>query len=122
MSIRHSRRIIEEIIKANPIVNLVSGLFPMEAICTKDPYSKYRVKGNCPFHKDDKKQFHVFDGPRGTGYICHGCGRSGDVVTFTMEYEGLTFTEALQALADRGNVGTNPLDAMAYEDLYKTSN
>ena len=122
MSIRFSRRIIEEIIKTNPIVEFVCKLYPMRQIRNVKQHQKNRYKGNCPFHKDDKERFHVFDGVSGAGYICYECGRSGDIVTFVMEHEGLTFTEALQVLADRGSVSMKPLDAMADEDLFKTEN
>jgi len=34
-------------------------------------------------------------------YKCFGCGASGDIINFLMNYEGLTFPEALEQLADR---------------------
>ena len=39
------------------------------------------------------------------GYFkCFGCGKSGDAFAFIMELNGLTFGEALRALAKRANI------------------
>ncbi len=37
-------------------------------------------------------------------YYCFGCGVSGNVITFVMEYENYSFVEALKYLADRAGV------------------
>lgn len=37
-------------------------------------------------------------------YYCFGCGAGGNVFTFLMEYENLTFVEAVQMLADRAGL------------------
>lgn len=37
-------------------------------------------------------------------YHCFGCGEGGDVFSFTMKYEGLSFSEAVKFLADRAGV------------------
>jgi DNA primase (bacterial type) len=53
--------------------------------------------GLCPFHKERTPSFEVND-TKGQ-YYCHGCGKSGDAITFLMEGEGMTFREAYEALA-----------------------
>jgi DNA primase len=58
--------------------------------------------GLCPFHTEKTPSFgvhavHQF-------YKCFGCGAGGDVIKFVMEIEGLTFYEALKALADRHGI------------------
>jgi DNA primase, catalytic core len=61
-----------------------------------------RFKALCPFHQEKTPSFH-FDSAKGF-YKCFGCGKSGDIFTFVQETEGLTFTEAVETLAQRFNV------------------
>ncbi|MDD3179231.1 MAG: DNA primase [Opitutaceae bacterium] len=58
-----------------------------------------RFKGLCPFHQEKTPSFHV--SPEKGFYKCFGCGKAGDIFTFVMETEGLPFTEAAEALAQR---------------------
>ena len=37
-------------------------------------------------------------------YYCFGCGAGGNVFTFLMEYENLTFVEALERLAEQAGM------------------
>lgn len=67
-----------------------------------------RFKALCPFHQERTPSFH-FDSDKGF-YKCFGCGKSGDIFTFVQETEGLNFTEAVEALAQRFNV------ALEYEE------
>lgn len=55
--------------------------------------------GLCPFHTEDTPSFSV-SAERGM-YYCFGCGAGGNVFTFLMRKEGLSFVEALRRLADR---------------------
>jgi len=61
-----------------------------------------RFKGLCPFHSEKTPSFNV-NTDKGY-YKCFGCGKAGDILTFVMETEGLQFTEAAEALAQRFNV------------------
>lgn len=58
--------------------------------------------GLCPFHDERTPSFGV--NPLDKVYHCFGCQASGDLFTFVMEAEGLDFTGALEALADRFGV------------------
>jgi DNA primase len=58
--------------------------------------------GRCPFHDERTPSFGV--NPVEKVYHCFGCQASGDVFRFVMETEGLDFSGALQALADRFGV------------------
>jgi DNA primase len=58
--------------------------------------------GLCPFHEERTPSFGV--NPDEKVYHCFGCQASGDAFTFVMETEGLDFTGALEALADRFGV------------------
>lgn len=55
--------------------------------------------GLCPFHNEKTPSFHVT--PRLGIYKCFGCGESGDVFSFVMQMEGVSFPESLRSLADR---------------------
>jgi DNA primase len=58
-----------------------------------------RFKGLCPFHNEKSPSFHV--NPNMGVYKCFGCGKSGDIITFVRETEGLNFNEAIEALGQR---------------------
>jgi DNA primase len=55
-------------------------------------------KGLCPFHNEKSPSFNV-NGDKGFFY-CFGCQKKGDVFTFLMEYDGKSFTEAAETLAE----------------------
>jgi DNA primase len=58
--------------------------------------------GLCPFHTEKTASFNVLE-DRGI-FKCFGCGKGGDVFSFVMQLEGLTFPEAIQKLAKRANI------------------
>jgi DNA primase len=58
--------------------------------------------GLCPFHNERTPSFHVR--PEQKHYYCFGCQAAGDPFDFVMQTEGLTFKEALEALAARFGV------------------
>ncbi|MCZ6511456.1 MAG: DNA primase, partial [Alphaproteobacteria bacterium] len=53
--------------------------------------------GLCPFHNEKTPSFTAND-DKGF-YHCFGCGAHGDIISFTMETEGLNFPEAVEKLA-----------------------
>ena len=59
-------------------------------------------KGLCPFHDEKSPSFHVT--PARGFYHCFGCSESGDVISFLMKMDGLTFTETVERLADKYGV------------------
>lgn len=54
-------------------------------------------KAPCPFH-DEKTPSFAVNPARGT-YHCFGCGAHGDSIKFVMEYEKLSYPEAIEKLA-----------------------
>lgn len=58
--------------------------------------------GLCPFHKEKSGSFHVH--PLKQVYKCFGCQKGGNVFTFLMQYDGITFPEAVQRLAKKAGV------------------
>ncbi len=61
-----------------------------------------RWRALCPFHNERTPSFYV-DPDLGL-YHCFGCGASGDVITFVMEKDGLSFWEAVLYLAEKYGV------------------
>ena len=91
----YSDEIIEEVRLKNDIVDVISG------------YVRLQKKGSsyfglCPFHNEKSASFSV--SRQKQMYYCFGCGAGGNVFTFLMEYEKMSFTEAVQALAERAGV------------------
>jgi DNA primase len=58
--------------------------------------------GICPFHSEKSPSFMVRDG--GEGYHCFGCGAGGNVISYVMQTQGLSFPEAVEELASRFGV------------------
>ena len=56
----------------------------------------------CPFHNEKTPSFHVT--PSKGIYKCFGCGKAGSAVGFVMEYEHMTYPEALRYLAKKYNI------------------
>ena len=57
------------------------------------------MKGLCPFHDEKSASFHVT--PSRGFYHCFGCGAGGDVISFVMEMDGLSFSETVERLAEK---------------------
>ncbi len=76
-------------------------------------------KALCPFHTEKTPSFHVI--PDKQIYHCFGCGKGGDVFTFVMESEHLTYPEAIRYLADKCGIEipkyTDP-DEQKKDNLY----
>ncbi|MGD6795801.1 DNA primase [Metabacillus indicus] len=58
--------------------------------------------GLCPFHGEKSPSFSVSHDKQ--IYHCFGCGAGGNVFSFLMQIEGLSFVEAAGSLADRLNI------------------
>lgn len=96
----YSDEIVEEIRSRTDIVGLISSYVNL-----KKQGSNYI--GLCPFHNEKTPSFSVSPGKQ--MYYCFGCGVGGSVFTFLMEYDNLSFPEAIKTLADR--VGVNLPDS-----------
>lgn len=58
--------------------------------------------GLCPFHNEKSPSFSV--SPSKELYKCFGCGKSGNSITFLMEHEKISYTDALRWLGKKYNV------------------
>ena len=78
-----------------------------------------RHVGLCPFHQEKTPSFQV-DADNQL-YYCFGCGTGGDVLSFVMKHQNLTFTDAVKYLADRYNIQLPQKDHAVRSDLLLAS-
>jgi len=86
---------IDQVRMASDIVDVVGG------------YVRLKKRGRnfiglCPFHNEKTPSFTV--SPDKQIYHCFGCGVGGNVYTFLMEHEKMSFVEAVRMLAQKANV------------------
>ncbi len=67
----------------------------------------------CPFHNEKTPSFHVV--PSRGIYKCFGCGKAGSAVGFLMEYERLSYSEALRYLANKYHIEIQEKEETAEE-------
>ena len=82
-------KVIEDIRDRTDIVQVISGLLDLRK-------SGRNFKTHCPFHSEKTPSFMV--SPEKQIYHCFGCGKGGNVFHFLMEYEGISFVEAVDKL------------------------
>ncbi len=58
-------------------------------------------KAVCPFHDEKSPSFVI--SPQKQIYHCFGCGAGGDAIKFVMEYEKLSYPDAIEKLAEQNN-------------------
>ncbi len=80
----------EEIKRRADIVEIVSRYVNLQRAGS-------RMRARCPFHEETEPSFYV--DPAGS-YYCFGCQAGGDVFSFLMQIEGLSFPEAAERLAE----------------------
>lgn len=93
--IRYSDGIVDEVRQSNDIVDVISQYVHL----TRKGRNYF---GLCPFHNEKSPSFSV--SPDKQIFHCFGCGVGGNLYTFLMKIEGITFKEALEQLAERANI------------------
>ena len=92
---RISEETIQRVAEASDIVEVVGSYFPLKRAGTS-------WKALCPFHREKSPSFSV--NPQRQTFHCFGCGAGGSVYRFLMDYEHITFGEAVRRLAQRAGV------------------
>ena len=73
-----------------------------------------RYTGLCPFHNEKTPSFSV--SPQHQFFKCFGCQEGGDVISFVMKHESLSFWEALKLIAERNGIPVPKRVGYADED------
>jgi DNA primase len=100
-------------IRQNSIENLRNHLDIVDVIGNYLPLKKAgaNFKTNCPFHGEKTPSFVI--SPTKQIFHCFGCGIGGDSIKFVMEYEKLSYPEAIEKLASTYNI------QLEYDNNYK---
>ncbi len=101
MSNRIPDSVIEEVQNQSDIVEVISEYHPLK------PAGK-NFKALCPFHQEKTPSFMV--SPERQIFNCFGCQVGGNVFSFLMKHERLTFLEAVKMLADKSGVRLPKMD------------
>ena len=91
-------------IEQNSIENLKNRLDIVEVVGSYIELKKSgaNFKAKCPFHSEDTPSFVV--SPSKQIYHCFGCGAGGDAISFVMNYDKLSYPEAIEKLANDFNI------------------
>lgn len=95
VEMRIDDRVLDEIRQKSSIVDVIS-----EYVDLKKKGSNYM--GLCPFHSEKTPSFSVSESKQ--IFKCFGCSAGGDVITFIMKIEHLSFIEAVKFLAEKYNI------------------
>jgi DNA primase len=90
-----SDSVLEEIKNRLDIVDLISEYVNLK-------HAGQNWKGLCPFHTEKTPSFTV--SPSKQIYHCFGCNSGGDIFSFLVKYENVSFPEAVNILAKKAGV------------------
>ena len=104
------------------IDNLLSRVDVVEIVGSRVPLKKQGkdYSARCPFHDERSPSFTV--SPSKQFYYCFGCGAKGTAISFLMNYDRLTFMDAVEDLAKRAGIeipkDARPADTDGSRDMY----
>lgn len=98
---------INEIRRSVNIVDVISDYIPIE----RKGKNYFAV---CPFHDDHNPSMSI--SPEKQIYTCFVCGAHGNVFTFIMDYENISFIEAVKIVANKTGI---PLDITSFKPKIK---
>ena len=99
---------LDELAARNPIEEVVGQYVNLKR-------SGSNLFGLCPFHGEKTPSFSV--APDKGIFYCFGCHKGGSVINFEMEIEGLSYPDAVRALAQRA--GMEVPDDEQYRAVYQ---
>lgn len=114
MAKRISRAFIDTLLDRADIVGTINRRVPLKK-AGKD------FQACCPFHNEKTPSFTV--APQKGFYYCFGCGAKGNAIRFLMDYEHLSFVDAVEKLAEESNITVeyeqyDEVKAQRRKDLY----
>lgn len=95
MAGRIPEHFIQDLLARTDLVALIDSRVPLKK-------AGRNYSACCPFHQEKTPSFTV--APDKQFYYCFGCGASGNAVGFLMEYDHLSFPEAVEQLATRAGL------------------
>ena len=95
---KDSKKKIVKIRKSVNIVDIISDYIPIE----QKGRNYFAI---CPFHDDHNPSMSI--SPEKQIYTCFVCGAHGNVFNFIMDYENVSFYEALKIVANKSNIELN---------------
>jgi DNA primase len=95
MAGRIPKQFIDELLTRSDIVDVIDSYVPLKK-AGKD------YKACCPFHEEKTPSFTVSVDKQ--FYHCFGCGAHGSAIGFLMDYEHMSFVEAVEDLAARAGL------------------
>lgn len=105
---KFSQEFIDQVQDANNLVDIISQY-------TQLKQSGSGLMGRCPFpdHKEKTPSFSVSEAKQ--VYHCFGCQKSGNIFTFLNQYQGMSFPQSMEYLADRAGI-VLPKETQAFDD------
>jgi len=103
---------IDRIFDAADIVDVISDFVQLKRRGTN-------YLGLCPFHNEKTPSFNVSQS-KGI-YKCFGCGKGGNVVSFIMEHEHMSYPEALKYIANKYGIPVHE-ETVSEEEIQKKDN
>jgi len=113
-----SQELIERVSNRFDIVDVISQYTPLKK-------AGRNYKALCPFHEEKTPSFVV--SPEKQLFHCFGCGVGGNLFTFLMKWEKITFPEAVKMVAEKVGISIPILDGedkrkrTIKEKLYRTN-
>lgn len=107
---------IEEVKSVANVYDVISEYLDLERVG-----SSYRAL--CPFHSEKTPSFYV--SPQKNIWKCFGCGKSGNAISFLIEYEGISYSQAIKKLAEKYNINLKFVGkdrTKEYKNLYEILN
>ncbi|MCD6471839.1 DNA primase [Candidatus Aerophobetes bacterium] len=117
MAIYISNGVIDKIIERTDIVELIGNYLPLKRVGKN-------YKALCPFHQERTPSFVV--SPEKQLFHCFGCGVGGNVISFLMKWEKISFPEAVKMLGDKLGMSIylsekEKKESAIKDDLYQTN-
>lgn len=112
-----SEELIERVSNHFDIVDIISQYIPLKK-------AGRNYKALCPFHEEKTPSFVV--SPEKQLFHCFGCGVGGNLFTFLMKWEKITFPEAVKMIAEKVGISIPTLDmekkkGVRREEFYHTN-
>ncbi len=111
---RIPREFIQTLLNRTDIVDLIDGRVPLRKKSSNNYFAC------CPFHQEKSPSFSVSQNKQ--FYHCFGCGAHGNAIDFLIQYDRLSFPEAIEALAKEAGLAipqkSQTAKTSSHEDLY----